>query len=274
MKKKTLNVFNTLLLFATCLSAQDVIVNKPLNMEGAFNFRDIGGYPTKNGKNIVTGKIFRSDDISKLTDSDMEVMAANHLYTVIDFRGTQEAAKAPDRQLPGTDYTLCPAGSDNILEMAQIAKLMKDSDFLLTMYSEPSVKYYSERYKPLFEKLLHLPEKNAGLLYHCTAGRDRTGMATALLLYTLDVPMEIIEADFVASNIYLKKKDKSVYEQTVEITGLTVEEIEKRMELRPELIRSFFQALTDRYGSVNNFLEQELGVGEKEKAQLKAKYTK
>lgn len=263
----------SLLLLPACIFAQNIAVNKPLNLEGALNFRDIGGYETKDGKKVITGKMFRSADISKLTDKDMEVLAANHLYTVIDFRGTQEAAKAPDRQLAGTEYILCPAGSDNIPDMKQIAELMKDSDFLLTMYSTPSVKYYGERYKPMFDKLLDLPEENAGLLYHCTGGRDRTGMATALILYILDVPMSTIEADFTASNIYLKTIDKSAYQPMVQITGLTIEEIEKRMALRPELIRSFFKSLSDQYGSVDNFLAQELGIGEKEKALLKAKYT-
>lgn len=261
-------------LFSTYLFAQDVAVNKPLNLEGAFNFRDIGGYATTDGKKVVTGKIFRSADISRLTDKDMEVLATYHLNTVIDFRGTQEAAKAPDRQLPGTNYTLCPAGSDNLPDVKQMAEQMKESDFLITMYGDPSVKYYSERYKPLFDKLLNLPEKEAGLLYHCTAGRDRTGMATALVLYTLDVPMEIIVADFVASNTYLQSMNKDLYKPMAGMTGLTAGEIEKKMELRPELLRVFFQTLTDRYGSVENFLAQELGVGEKEKALMKTKYTK
>lgn len=271
--KKVKTLLLAVLVLPGYLFSQNIVVNKPLPLEGGLNFRDIGGYSTKDGKKVVTGKIFRSADISKLTDKDMEILAANHIYTVIDFRGTKEAAKAPDRQLPGTDYTLCPAGSDNIPDMKQMAELIKDSDFLLTMYSNASVKYYAERYKPMFDKLINLPEENAGLLYHCTGGRDRTGMATALILYILDVPMETIEADFTASNIYLKKTDKSAYEPMVQMTGLTIDEIEKRMELRPELIRSFFKALTDEYGSVDNFLAQELGVGETQKSLLKAKYT-
>ncbi|WP_418698266.1 tyrosine-protein phosphatase [Bacteroides sp.] len=244
-----------------------------IKMEGAVNFRDIGGYKTTDGKEVVTDKIFRSADISHLTDADMQTMADKHIRTVIDFRGTKEAAAAPDRLLPETDYILCPAGSDNLPSAKDMAVMLKDKDFLLNMYGMPSIQYYGERYKPLFQRLLALPAGEA-LLYHCTGGRDRTGMGTALVLYTLGVPMETIEADFVASNIYLKPINKKMFQPMAEASGLTEQEIEERMKLRPELMRSFFKALTDKYGSVEQFMETELGIGPKERTLLKQKFTR
>ena len=249
-------------------------LSRVVKMEGAVNFRDIGGYATSDGREVVKNRIFRAADISKLTDGDMEKMAERHIYTVIDFRGTKESAAAPDRSLPGTDYTLCPAGSENLPTSKDMVEMLKDKDFLLSMYGAPSMQYYGDRYRPLFRKLLDLPETEAGLLYHCTAGRDRTGMATALVLYTLRVPMEMIEADFVASNIYLASRNKDMYRAIVEASGLSASDIEERMKLRPELLRSFFGAIRDSYGSVENFLEKELGVGAQEQALLIQKFTK
>lgn len=245
-----------------------------VKMEGAVNFRDIGGYKTQDGKTIVTGKLFRSADISKLTNNDMKIMEENHIYTVIDFRGKKESAAAPDRLLPNTDYTLCPSGSDNIPDTKKLEELVKDDNFLLSMYNSQSIRYYGERYKPMFQKLLSLPESNSSLLYHCTGGRDRTGMATALLLYVLGVPMKTIETDFVASNIYLTPVNKEMFKPMVQLSGFSESEIEERMKLRPELIRSFFKSISDEYGSIENFMEKELGVGNKEIAFLKQKYTK
>lgn len=245
-----------------------------VKMEGAANFRDIGGYKTQNGTEVVKGKIYRSADISKLTDRDMEQMAARRIFTVIDFRGTKEAAAAPDRQLPDMDYTLCPAGSDSLPAIKDMAALVRDENFLLSAYGKPGVNYFGERYKPLFDKLLTLRDDETALLYHCTGGRDRTGMATALVLYALGVPMETIEADFVASNIYLKSFNKEMFRPLVQLSGLSLEEVEERMKLRPELLRTFFKTLTDEYGSVELFMQKELGIGEPEITLLKSKYTK
>jgi len=249
-------------------------LSRVVKMEGAVNFRDIGGHKTTDGKEVVRNRIFRAADISRLTDSDMKQMAQRHLYTVIDFRGVKESAAAPDRLLPNTDYLLCPAGSDNLPTTKDLAEMLKDKDFLLSMYGAPSMKFYGERYKPMFRKLLDLPETKAGLLYHCTGGRDRTGMATALILYTLKVPMEIIEADFVASNVYLASRNTTMYQPIIEMSGLTESEIVERMKLRPELLRNFFGTIKEHYGSVENFLEKELGVGANEQAILICKYTK
>lgn len=243
-------------------------------MEGAVNFRDIGGYRTQDGREVIKNRIFRAADISRLTDNDMKKMTDRHLYTVIDFRGKKEAAAAPDRLLPNTEYILCPAGSDNLPTTKDLATMVKDENFLLSMYGTPSMQYYGDRYKPLFSKLLELPEKEAGLLYHCTGGRDRTGMATALILYTLRVPMDVIEADFVASNIYLAPQNKDMYKPMIQLSGLTEEEITDRMKLRPELLRNFFGSIVATYGSVENFLEKELGVGANERARLIQKFTK
>ncbi|BAV05649.1 protein-tyrosine phosphatase [Filimonas lacunae] len=244
-----------------------------VHMQGAINFRDAGGYTTSNGKHVAWGKVFRSAEISKLTDADLQTFNSKKIHSVIDFRGTKEAAAAPDRLPTGTPYLLCPAGSDSIPSMQQIAALIKSqSGFLTGMYGAPSVKYYGERYKPLFQQLLTMPD-TAALLYHCTGGRDRTGMATALFLYALDVPMQTIEADFTASNVYLKPMHDQMFAGMSKAMGLTPEQVKKEMELRPELLQSFFGALKDSYGSVENFMDKELGVGPKELAILKAKYT-
>lgn len=243
-----------------------------VRMEGTVNFRDAGGYTTKDGKQVKWGKVYRSADISKLSDKDLQTVAGKHISTVIDFRGTKESAAAPDRLLPGTDYTLSPAGSDQLPDMKQMAEMIKQGGFLEKMYGEQSLTYYGDRYRPLFQKLLTLPD-TAAILYHCTGGRDRTGMASALFLYALGVPEKTIEADFTASNIYLEPMNGKMFGQMSQAMGMSLEEIKKEFALRPELIRSFFNVITKKYGSVEAFMEKELGVGEKELQMLKKKYT-
>jgi protein-tyrosine phosphatase len=243
-----------------------------VHMQGALNFRDAGGYKTKDGKTVVAGRVFRSADISKLTDADLQVMASKHIRTVIDFRGVKESAAAPDKLLPATDYTLCPAGSDSLPDMKKIAMMVKEGGFLQKFYGEGGLPYFGARYKPFFQKLLVLPD-TASLLYHCTGGRDRTGMASALFLYALNVPLQTIEADFVASNVYLAPRHAAMYQQMAQGMQLNTAAVRKEMELRPELLQIFFSAITHKYGSVEKFMKEELGLGSKELNTLRKKYT-
>jgi protein-tyrosine phosphatase len=269
--KKILSIFVCICPLMASAQLKDS-TTRLVRMEGAYNFRDAGGYPAANGKNVVTGRVFRSADISKLTDHDMETMKQKHIYTVIDFRGTQEAAKAPDRALPGTSYLLCPAGSDSLPNQQQMTALIKQGGFLEKMYGSSSLKHFGARYRPLFQTLLVLPDTSA-LLFHCTGGRDRTGMANALFLYSLGVPQDLIEQDFVASNVYLRPMLERMFSGLSAASGLDPEQVKKEMELRPELIRTFFASISKEYGSVEQFMDKELGLGKNELKALRAKYT-
>lgn len=270
--KKIITLFVISIPFLTHAQLADS-AQRLVRMQGALNFRDAGGYATQDGRQVVWGKVYRSADISKLTAADLQTMAKRHIYTVIDFRGVKESAAAPDKLLPATDYLLCPAGSDSLPNMQQIAQLVKEGGFMEKFYGEASLPYYGARYKPLFQKLLALPD-TASILYHCTGGRDRTGMATALFLYALGVPEPTIEADFTASNIYLAPMHARMYQGMVQGMGLDLATVQKEMELRPALLRIFFGSIKNKYGSIEQFMEKELGVGSKELAMLKKKYTK
>lgn len=247
-------------------------IKRLVPVKGGMNFRDVGGYKTTDGKQVAWGKVYRSAGIDKLTDTDLALLEKKKINTVIDFRGVAEAKAAPDRLPKNTDYTLSPAGSDSLPNPTQMVKFLKEGNFLEKFYGVDAVKYSGDRFRPLFVKLLTANNKEA-VMYHCTGGRDRTGMATALFLYVLQVPQETIEADYVASNVYLRQMNKKMLAPLAQMSGLTEAEIEKEMALRPELIRAFFDGLKNKYGSIENFLQQEMGIGPKEIALLRKKYT-
>lgn len=247
-------------------SAQRVV-----RLQGTVNFRDIGGYKTKDGKEVKWGKVFRSADVSHLTAPDLEVLSQKHIGTVIDFRGVKESQAAPDHLPPGTDYTLSPAGSDSLPDMKQLAELIRKGDFMQSFYSNTA--YLAERYRPMFRKLIALPDTEA-LMYHCTGGRDRTGIATALFLYLLGVPQETIEADFTASNIYLQPMYGRMFQGMTQATGIDKDTLVKALELKPELIRTTFKSLATQYGSMDAFFQQGLGLNKQDIALLREKYTK
>ncbi|MGO4710500.1 tyrosine-protein phosphatase [Chryseobacterium sp. 2TAF14] len=248
-------------------------LKRVVKMEGAYNFRDTGGYKTTDGKEVALGRVFRSDAIDKLSDKDLKTFKNKKITTVVDFRGIEEAKKAPDILPENTNYLLCPAGSNNLPTAQDMVKFLKDKNFLFDMYGEGGLPYFGERYRSLFVQLLAL-KPDESLLFHCTGGRDRTGMASALFLKILGVPQDVIESDYVASNFYLAKNPtmKNMYSGLSKMAGMSEAEIKAQMELRPELIRNFFAAINKKYGSVENFFQVEMGIGPREIVVLKQKY--
>ena len=280
--RKTVGLFIMTALMSVTSFAQTQEKPLQIELEGAINFRDIGGYTTKEGKKVKTNKIFRSAEISTLTDRDLKELEKKNITTVIDFRGTKEASLAPDKLWSNAHYTLCPAGSETVNngDAEEMIKNLKreGNQFLLDFYGEKGVAYFGDRYRTLFQKLAS--KEDTGILYHCTGGRDRTGMATALILYVLHVPMETIERDFVGSNAFLKEKKKvggsntaDMYKDLVKATGLSAEELEAKMALTPELLQTFFAVIEKKYGSVEQFLEKEMNLTGKDLNNIRKKYT-
>lgn len=267
MKKYIFSMAVLLPFFASAQLADST--QRLVRVQGALNFRDVGGYKTINGQTVAWGKVYRSADVSKLTDHDLQTLEQKHIRSVFDFRGKQEAAAAPDRLPANTQYQLCPAGSDSLPSATQMAGYLKQGGFLEKFYSDPTP--FGARYKPLFQQLLTLPADEA-VMYHCTGGRDRTGIATALFLYALQVPENTIEADFTASNVYLQPMHSRMFKGLQQLTGMDEDSIRKAMELRPELMRLMFAGIKKQYGSVEQFFEKELGIGAQEMKVLREKY--
>lgn len=243
-----------------------------VKMEKAANFRDIGGYRTKANKEVKWGRIYRSAAISELTDKDLAEFQKRKISQVFDFRGQSEAAAAPDRLPKSVHYTLCSAGSNHIGKdaMPDFTKLENLPTFLTNFYGQ--VDSLAIRYRPMFQALLNVDDQEA-ILYHCTGGRDRTGIATALILYVLDVPEAQIEADYLASNYYLKHANKAMFSKMGKLSDQQIEAISKALELKSDYLQATFTALEKQYGSMENFFKEGLGIGARERHLLRAKYT-
>lgn len=246
------------------------IPDREVTLEGAVNFRDLGGYVTTDYRRIKWGRIYRSADISRLTDADMQELERRKIYTVVDFRGEKEAENAPDCLLPGTDYLLLPAGSGNTSDLAGFTKgLTSGTEIMKAFYSDIST--FQEKYRPFFRKLLTLPDTSA-LVFHCTAGKDRTGIAAALFLYSLEIPMETIFADYVSTNRYREKENERMIEDMVNEQGIDRQMAVEIMTANPQYLEAMFNALKKEYGSIDAFLYRGLGIGEEAKLILREKY--
>ncbi|MDR1562906.1 MAG: tyrosine-protein phosphatase [Dysgonamonadaceae bacterium] len=236
---------------------------------GAPNFRDIGGYPTIDGKHTTWRKIFRSQTLSYLTDDDTATIKALGIKTVIDFRGDDEVRNAPSK-LPKGVYTVripitVETGNDttNIMQLLMSGAL--DSAQCVSFMEHTNrdfVNTFQYQYKTFFNILLN--SENYPLIFHCTAGKDRTGFAAAILLSALDVEWDTIMEDYMLTNNHLNMQSL--------ISNIPAESLpafRQMLIVKPNYLNAAKDEITKRYGIIDNYLLIEMGIGKSEKEILK-----
>lgn len=187
-----------------------------IKLAGAPNARDLGGIKTKDGAVVRPGRLIRSGMLANITEDDVRTLEDLNLRKIVDFRTTAERAQMPDKVPDGAEYMICPMFDETVdgitrdmpetedetavrkIKMAR--RLMSESDedgsaqmrslYPMLVTNEHSVQHY----KQFFDILLRHDE--GALLYHCTMGKDRVGVATALILSALGVHRDDIMADY------------------------------------------------------------------------------
>ncbi|RYD88697.1 MAG: tyrosine-protein phosphatase, partial [Sphingobacteriales bacterium] len=170
------------------------------------------------------------------------------------------------------NYILCPAGSDSLGNwMKEIAAAPKNSgdSIMTTFYS--NTHYLGDRYRPFFNQLLAVPNDES-LMFHCTAGKDRTGIAAALFLYSLGVPYETIVNDYVATNYYRTAENARSVKGMTGMMHVDEGVARSMMSAKKEYLDATFAAIKKQYGSVDNFIKNQLNLNQKQLSALKSKY--
>lgn len=235
-----------------------------LLLEGVYNFRDIGGKPTLDGGWVRSGRLFRADELSRLTDADLQRLERIGITTVVDFRGVAEKdgvgflPAAPNRLPEGIVRALAlpiDAGaifSAEILQdvMAGSASQAQLADVMIKTYRQLLCQdEYLAQFRAFFALL---QQDNAPLVYHCSAGKDRTGVATMLILSALGVPRDIIVEDYMLSARLLAGK----YDRYLQMFPV----IHPLVTVAPEYLDAAYQQIEATYSSVENFLVEVLAV--------------
>jgi protein-tyrosine phosphatase len=185
-----------------------VIDERRVPLAGAMNFRDVGGYPAAGGV-VARGQVYRSDHLALLTDADVAVVAGLGLRTVYDLRRDREVAERPSRLPDGLDVVRLPMADDtgddrDFLELILAGELpMASLDFMVDVYHQ-MLDSHGPRFARLFEGLADPRRRPA--VFHCTAGKDRTGMAAVLLLDLLGVDEAIALDDYELTNEYRSRR--------------------------------------------------------------------
>ena len=237
-----------------------------LNLAGACNFRDLGGYHTKDGRTLRWRQIFRSNHLGHVTAADIDILRGLGLKTAFDFRGTEERIAALC-ELPEIEVHSLP------IEPTVVAALRARRAAGIALSSADAVDVMRQSYRnyvrantPSFRALFgHLLEDRAPLVIHCTAGKDRTGFACALILHALGVPDEIIAEDYLLTNRFYRR-DRAASSDLPEEVGRVLGTVQA------SFLAAAFETIDDDYGGLERYLSDGLGLGARERVRLEARY--
>ena len=257
------------ILFTSCNDkATATLPQRAEIMEGAPNFRDLGGYSSENGKQIIWSKIYRSQTLAQLSNSDVIKITELGIKTIIDFRDDEEVLKDPSRLPEGMNVVHLPIGvgkNDTLQITQQLMAGTLDSVQCVNFMQIANRRFvteFSSQYKDFFDILLQ--SESYPVVFHCTAGKDRTGFAAAMLLSALDVDWGTIMNDYLLTNQHLKPQ--SLMPQ---IPEQALPALRQMWGVQPSYLNAAKEEIIERYGSIDNYLEQELNIGNAERNKLK-----
>lgn len=235
--------------------------------QNAVNFRDIGGYPTQDGRRVRQGVLYRSAGLDRLQGTaDWDLLLSLGLKVVLDLRSLKESEDCPDPVIPGAIHLRCcamhyPDGEELDFSPAGIQRLHKEQERFARKYGDKAgedqlwqllnreMPFHNMAFKVLFQRL---ENRDVPLLFHCSAGKDRTGMAAILILMALNVSRKIALDDYEMTNLLYRKQI-----QRNPLAGV----------MRPTA-EYMLDTILERYQSMGNFFAAEFGLDSQRLAKL------
>jgi protein-tyrosine phosphatase len=250
------------------------VAERVLPLEHGSNFRDLGGYLAADGKHVRWGLIYRSAATPLLSDSDVDTLLHTlNVRTMIDLRSTEERQLAPTRMMEkGIRYVAIDYPFQSLLPEDVPKPSATDMYYHLLTSMAP-------QFRSVFDEL---KSHKGAIAYNCTAGQDRTGIATALVLSALGVPRRTILEDYDLSTLNRRPQYESApidiekYPDNPAAALLVKSAVQKPGPLYNSSGRSLLaetlDAIDARWGSVDRYLDEVIGVDSKEVAQLRRLY--
>lgn len=226
-------------------------------LQGCSNLRDLGGYRAADGRRVRMGQVFRSASLAYLAEADLARFDTLGIRTVCDLRGVRERERAPSRLSGGNAPEVVPLPIEprvgaSLRDLLRREKATGEDTYALLQAAYAA--YWGEhlpRYRALFALLLQ--GERLPLLFHCSAGKDRTGFGAALLLTALGVPRETVVADYLATNRIWQREHALPPETPDAVRDVLL------TAHRPLLEGALAQAM-ESYGSLERLLEDGLGL--------------
>ncbi len=239
-----------------------------IKLTGAFNVRDLGGFQTKNGLHIKPKMLLRSARLNMLTEHDAKILVNQyHVGFDFDLRRPEEVQAQPDVRVPEITYI-----NDSVETADSFRYEITPENNRQHYRSYVTTQKARDTYHHLFMTLLNA--KGKAVLWHCAAGKDRTGFGGALIMYVLGVDMETIFDDYDASNDFLRAHNERQLNFMKE-NGFSEAEIETA-KIDGEVDRSYLAAAFDeinrQYGSISRFISKGLRISPRQQKKLRKLY--
>jgi len=234
-------------------------------LQGASNFRDLGGYATADGRTVRWRHIFRSNHLGHLTETDVGVVRELGVKHAFDFRGTEErvAATCAISEIMVHSLPIEPTVVAALRARLQ-ARALSSNDALEIM--RESYRGYVQLNTHSFRELFaHLVDGDGPLVIHCTAGKDRTGFACALILHALGVPEKTISEDYLLTNRFYRRDPAAAPDLPDEVRQAIG-------SVNASFLAAGFETISERYGDLEGYFRDGLGLGTRERSELKKRY--
>lgn len=249
-----------------------------ISLQGATNFRDLGGYINDKNQQIKWGKIYRSDSLSNLSEKDLEKLAQMQVIKDYDLRSRYEQKIAPDRKWQGVEWVdahVYEEGDEKIspeinTKSELLQSLPQIISYLGNVYQKSLLNPVAKMsFRKVFEGLLTIKE-NQAVVFHCTMGKDRTGMVAALILSGLGIDEETITKDYLLTNklatFGLQRPIPSESELNAMIEKMNV------TQASIDSIRGITDTLKKSFGGFEKYFIDELGFSKSDLNDLRKKY--
>ncbi|MDF7638025.1 tyrosine-protein phosphatase [Lactobacillus sp. ESL0791] len=250
-----------------------------VSLDGPLNFRDVGGYQNESGQTVKWNKIYRSDSLSSLSARDQVKLTKLRITVDCDLRSAYEKNASPDLLWPKAEYVDVPVYADSrdgnhsnkIYRFLHHIPDLKNN-FIGQIYQETLLNSHSQEiFTKIFAQLLVLPE-NEALVYHCSAGKDRTGMVSALILLALGVSDDTIARDYLLTNKLYDFAASRQLPSNDEITQMVAKMNVTKGE--GTAIRGITETIRAGWGDFDRFFVKELGFSQEDLAHLRQMYLK
>lgn len=240
-----------------------------LELEEGINFRELGGYLTEDGRKIKWHKLLRCGSMAQLTKNDVDYLDQYGVRYIIDLRSPEESNYSPDKYPDKAQYfqdTVYPFSFSLFKNLGIINNMRlgaSNMDFGRQTYLQMLLDPHAQAaYRKMFNVLLENDKEGESVVFHCTAGKDRTGVAAFLILSALGVSEKQIVEDYLYTNLFFDNYSSETINDALESESQT--EIAQRLNSKTAVIAETIEVLPKACqvvsGSVEKFLEEKLGM--------------
>lgn len=246
------------------------VATRNVNIPGVQNFRDLGGYKSSaTGENLRWGMLYRSAQIDSISPCARQELHNIGIKTIIDLRSEEELTNNPqlvDSRFNIVHIPMATGNMDHVLQGIQDGKIKSDTIYrIVEKMNRQLVVNYRKEFKQLFDVLLH--HNNYPVVIHCTSGKGRTGVVSALILAALGVNEDIIMEDYRLSNDYFNIPKASNYAYKLPINSQ--EAITIVFSAREDFLNAAKDQIEVQYGDVKTYLKRGIGLSDEDIQQLR-----